>query len=51
MEIFEPNNQMTESNARTGADKRGAVVFLGVEDYVKETERQLNNEENYRKIN
>ena len=51
MEIFELSNQMTESNARTGTDKREAVVFLGVEDYVKETERHLNNEENYRKIN
>ena len=26
-------------------------VILDVEDYVKEAERQLNNKENYRKIN
>ena len=35
----------------TDADKGGAVVILDVEDYVKEAERQLNNKENYRKIN
>ena len=29
----------------------GAVVILNVEDYVKEAERQLDNKENYRKIN
>ena len=33
------------------ADKGGAVVVLDVEDYVKVAERQLNNKENYRKIN
>ena len=33
------------------ADKGEAVVILDVEDYVKEAERQLNNKENYRKIN
>ena len=35
----------------TDADKGGAVVILDVEDYVKEAEKQLNNRENYRKIN
>ena len=35
----------------THADKSGASVILDVEDYVKETERQPNNKENYRKIN
>ena len=35
----------------TDADKGGDVVILDVEDYVKEAERQLNNKENYRKIN
>ena len=35
----------------TDADKGGAIVILDVEDYVKEAERQLNNKENYRKIN
>ena len=34
----------------TDANKRGAVVILDAEDYVKEAERQLNNKENYRKI-
>ena len=34
----------------TDANKGGAVVILDVEDYFKETERQLNNKENYRKI-
>ena len=34
----------------TDADKGGAVVILEEEDYVK-AERQLNNKENYRKIN
>ena len=32
------------------ANKRGAVVILLAEDYVKEAEKQFNNKENYRKI-
>ena len=35
----------------TDADKGEAVVILDVEDYIKKVERQLNNKENYRKIN
>ena len=35
----------------TNANKGGAAVNLVVEDYVKEAERQLNNKENYRKVN
>ena len=35
----------------TDADKGGAVVILDVEDYVKEAEKQLNNNKNYWKIN
>ena len=35
----------------TYADKGGSAVILDVEDYVKKAERQLNNKENYRKIN
>ena len=34
----------------TDAEKVGAVVILDVADYVKEAERQINNNENYRKI-
>ena len=34
----------------TKADKGGAVVFVDVKDYVKEAEGQLNNTENYRKL-
>ena len=33
------------------ANKGGSAVILDVEDYVKEAGRQLNNKENYRKIN
>ena len=35
----------------TKADKGGAVVIADVKDYLKEVERQLNNTENYRKLN
>ena len=35
----------------TDADKGGAIVILDVEDYVKEAEKQLNNNKNYWKIN
>ena len=35
----------------TDANEGGAVVVQDVEYYVKEAERQLNNKENYRKIN
>ena len=35
----------------TDADKGGAVVILGVEDYIKEAERQLRNTENYKRLN
>ena len=35
----------------TYADKGGSAVILDVEDYVKKAERQLNDKENYRKIN
>ena len=34
----------------TKADKDGAVVIADVKDYMKEVERQLNNTENYRKL-
>ena len=34
----------------TKADKGGAVVTVGVKDYIKEAERQLNNSKNYRKL-
>ena len=34
----------------TKADKGGAVVIVDVKDYEKETERQLNNTKNYRKL-
>ena len=34
----------------TKADKGGAVVIVDVKDYMKEVERQLNNTENYRKL-
>ena len=34
----------------TKADKGGAVVIVGVKDYIKEAERQLNNAKNYRKL-
>ena len=34
----------------TKADKGGAVVIVDVKDYIKEGERQLNNTENYRKL-
>ena len=43
--------QFRKDIAITDADKGGAVVILDVEDYVKEAEKQLNNRENYRKIN
>ena len=36
---------------KTDAHKGAAVVILYVEDYIKEAETQLNNKENYRKIN
>ena len=32
------------------ADECGAVVIVAVKDYIKEAERQLNNTENYRKL-
>ena len=35
----------------TKADKGGAVVIMDVKDYVKEAERQLNDENNYRYYN
>ena len=35
----------------TNTKKGGVVVIVDVEDYVKEAERQLNNKENYKKIN
>ena len=34
----------------TKADKGAAVVIVDVKDYIKEAERQLNNTENYRKL-
>ena len=34
----------------TKALKGGAVVIVDVKDYIKEAERQLNNTENYRKV-
>ena len=34
----------------TKADKGGAVVFVDVKDYIKVAERQLNNTQNYRKL-
>ena len=34
----------------TKADKGGVVVIVGVKDYIKEAERQLNNTENSRKL-
>ena len=34
----------------TKADKGGAVNIVDVRDYIKEAERQLNNTENYRKV-
>ena len=34
----------------TKADKGGAVVIVGVKDYIKEAERQLNNSKNHRKL-
>ena len=34
----------------TKAHKGGAVVIVGVKDYIKETEWQLNNTKNYRKL-
>ena len=34
----------------TKADKGGAVVIMDVKDYIKEAARQLNNTENYRKL-
>ena len=49
-------NALQEQQSRnhiviTDADKWGAVVILDIEGYVKEAERQLNNKENYRKVN
>ena len=43
--------QSRKDIAITNAKKGGVVVIVDVEDYVKEAERQLNNKENYRKIN
>ena len=34
----------------TKADKGGAVVIVDVKDYIKEAEGQLNNTENYKKL-
>ena len=34
----------------TKADKGGAVVIVDVKDYIKEAEGQLNDTENYRKL-
>ena len=34
----------------TNADKRGTVVILNVKDYVEECERQINNTENYNRL-
>ena len=34
----------------TKADKGDAVVIVGVKDFLKETERQLNNTKNHRKL-
>ena len=34
----------------TKASKGGAVVIMDVKDYIKETERQLNNTENFKKL-
>ena len=33
----------------TKADKGGAVVIVGVKDYIREAERQLKNNKNFRK--
>ena len=41
---------MNEKIINTKADKGGAVVIVDVKDYIKEAERQLNNTENYRKL-
>ena len=43
--------QPRDEKVITDAVKCGAVVILDVEDYIKEAEKQLNNQENYRKIN
>ena len=42
---------MQELQSRNDIVITDAVEVLDVEDYVKEAERQLNNKENYRKIN
>lgn len=34
----------------TKADKREAVVIMGVDEYTKEDEWQLNNQEHYKKL-
>ena len=47
MQELQPRNNA----AITDADKGGAFLILDVEDHVREAERQLNNKENYRKIN
>ena len=44
------NEQEDEDIVITKADKGGAEVIVGVKEYIKEAERQLNNTENYRKL-
>ena len=39
-----------EDIINTKADKGGGIVIVDVKDYIKEAERQLNNTENYRKL-
>ena len=39
-----------KDNKITKAGKGGAVVFVDLKDYIKEAERQLNNTENYKKL-
>ena len=51
--IQQPNKKRKHKHERTKwtkADKDGAVVIVGVKDYIKEAEWQLNNTENYRKL-
>ena len=34
----------------TNADKGGAIVIMGIDKYISEAQRQLNNENNYKKL-
>ena len=48
-ELKEP--QSRDDIAITDADKGSAVVILDVEDYIEEAKRQLQNTENYKRLN